>query len=200
LILKEVIIWKHIDSETVYEYKQLIYKLQMIGYTIKGIIIDGKRGLYKAFRYIPIQMCHFHQRKTIIKYITKNPRLQAGKDLQKIMYSLTSSSETRFTKKLDNWHKKYKEFLDEKTVNIETNKSYFKHKKLRSAYRSLRTNLPYLFTYKNYPDLGIQNTTNALDGGVFSPMKKLINIHCGISKSLKLKMVDDFLLNYKVGL
>jgi hypothetical protein len=43
----------------------------------------------------------------------------------------------------------------------------------------------------------IQNTTNGLDGGVFSPMKKLFKIHNGFTKSLKLKMVDDYLLNYK---
>lgn len=198
MIEKEIICWKHIQTELVFDYKQQIYILKLLGYNIKALIVDGKRGSYKAFRYIPIQMCHFHQRKIVIQYITKNPRLESGKDLQKIMYSLTSSSEAMFTKKLTNWHKKHKEFLDEKTLNIETNKSYFKHKKLRSAYRSLQTNLPYLFTYLNYPDLGIQNTTNSLDGGVFSPMKKLINIHCGITKSLKLKMVDHFLLNYKL--
>jgi len=110
-----------------------------------------------------------------------------------------------------------------------------------SAYRSLRRNTPYtnatqgiylslfmayltcvtrLFTYKKYPDLGlpfgykIDNTTNAIDGGVFSqginlrryggwlyhhhtsPMKKLMNIHNGFSKSLKLKIVDFYLVNY----
>jgi hypothetical protein len=39
----------------------------------------------------------------------------------------------------------------------------------------------------------IDNTTNAIDGGVFSPMKKLLKIHNGFSKSLKLKIVDDYL-------
>ena len=34
------------------------------------------------------------------------------------------------------------------------------------AYRSLKTNLPYLFTHRRYKQLGIQNTTNSLDGGV----------------------------------
>ena len=33
---------------------------------------------------------------------------------------------------------------------------------IRAAYRSLRTNLPYLFTYKNYRCLSISNITNAL--------------------------------------
>ena len=43
----------------------------------------------------------------------------------------------------------------------------------------------------------IHNTTNSIDGGVFSPMKKLIKIHNGFTKSLKLKLVDDYLINYK---
>ena len=59
------------------------------------------------------------------------------------------------------------------------------------------TNSPYLFTHKRYKELKIQNTTNALDGGVFSPMKKLLKIHNGFTKSLKLKMVDEYLVTYK---
>ena len=40
-------------------------------------------------------------------------------------------------------------------------------------------------------------TTNAIDGGVFSPMKKLLKIHNGFTKSLKFKMVDDYLVSCK---
>ena len=74
---------------------------------------------------------------------------------------------------------------------------FYTHAKLVSAYRSLRTNLTYLFTYKNHKHLAIYNTTNSLDGGVFSPMKMLIKIHRGLSKSLKLKMVDGYLAKDK---
>jgi len=45
--------------------------------------------------------------------------------------------------------------------------------------------------------LKIHSTTNSLDGGVFSPMKMLIEIYRGLSKSLKLKMVDDYLIKNK---
>ncbi len=41
------------------------------------------------------------------------------------------------------------------------------------------------------------NTTNSLDGGVFSLMKMLIKIHRGLNKSLKLKLVDDYLVKDK---
>jgi len=46
-----------------------------------------------------------------------------------------------------------------------------------AVYKSLRRNLPYIFTYKNYPDIHIANTTNSLDGGVFTQLKKLITLH-----------------------
>ena len=158
---------------------------------------DGKRGLQKVFKDYPMQMCHFHQTKTVRRYITKRPKLQAGKDLQKIMYRLKETNERNFTKKLDEWHEKYKDFIEVKSTNIETGKSYYTHYKVRAAYRSLRANLPYLFTRKNYKNIEIPNTTNTLDGGTFSPLKILIKIHRGLSKSLKLKLVDDYLLNYK---
>lgn len=38
---------------------------------------------------------------------------------------------------------------------------------------------------------------NMFEGGVFSPLNILIKIHIGLSKSLKLKIVDDYLVNYK---
>jgi len=196
-ITKEVLVWKHIQSETIKDYKYLLSELIELGYTINSITIDGKRGLYRAFESYPVQMCHFHQKRIIQRYITKHPKLQASKDLQKILLRLTFTNETIFTKKLDGWYEIYKDFLAEKTLNETTGKENYTHAKLVSAHRSLKTNLPYLFTYKKYKHLSIQNTTNSLDGGVFSPMKKLHKIHNGFTKSLKLKMVDDYLVSYK---
>jgi hypothetical protein len=194
---KEVLIWKHIQSETLKSYKYLLKKLLELGYTINSITIDGKRGLYKAFEDYPVQMCHFHQKRIMQRYITKHPKLQASKDLQKIMNRLTSTNETIFREKLDAWYEIYQDFLAEKTLNESTGKESFTHAKLVSAYRSLRTNIPYLFTYKKHKYLHVHNTTNSLDGGVFSPMKMLIKIHRGLNKSLKLKMVDDYLVREK---
>jgi len=196
-ITKEVLVWKHIQSETIKDYKYLLAELINLGYSINSITIDGKRGLYKAFEDYPVQMCHFHQKRIVQRYITKHPKLQASKDLQKILLRLTSTNKVILTKNLDAWYVTYKDFLSEKTLNEVTGKENFIHAKLVSAYRSLRTNLPYLFTHKRYKYLHIQNTTNSLDGGVLSPMKMLIKVHRGLSKSLKLKMVDDYLVRDK---
>ncbi|PHS56497.1 MAG: transposase [Sulfurimonas sp.] len=172
ILLGEVLIWKHVQSELAKDYKQLLQRILDLGYEVKAIIIDGKRGLYKALRDYPVQMCHFHQKKVIQRYMTMHPRLEAGKDLQKIMYNLTSTTQTIFTNKLNDWHEKHKYFLAERTINPDTLKESFTHQKLVSAYRSLKTNLPYLFTYKKHKKIKINNTTNAIDGGVFSPMTR----------------------------
>ena len=93
--------------------------------------------------------------------------------------------------------KSIKIFQQKGSINLDTYKESYTHQKLVSAYKSLKTNLPYLFTYKNEKNIKIHNTTNAIDGGVFLPMKKLLKIHNGFTKNLKLKMVDDYLVSYK---
>jgi hypothetical protein len=39
--------------------------------------------------------------------------------------------------------------------------------------------------------------TNELEEGVFSNMKNMISLHRGLSKNLKLTLVDYYLVNYK---
>jgi len=196
-ITYEILIWKHIETEKAIDYKQLLHQLLSLGYTINSITVDGKKGLYKVFDGYPIQMCHFHQKRTIRRYLTNKPKLQASIDLKIVASKLKYSDEARFTKALDIWYLKYAKFIEEKTINIETGKEFYTHQRTRSAYRSLKSNLPYLFSYKNHKKLSINNTTNLIEGGVFSPLKILIKIHRGLSKSLKLKLVDEYLVNYK---
>lgn len=147
----------------------------------------------KVFQGIPVQICQFHQIKTITTKLTRKPKLEASKELRKISLSLTDSNEKVFTQELISWHNKWKDFLNEKTTSLETGRKHYTHKKLRSAYNSLNRNLPYLFTYLKYPEFKIPNTTNSLDGGVFSHLKKLLKNHNGLRAEFREKLVDDFL-------
>ena len=110
------------------------------------------------------------------------PKLEASKALKKIVSRLTQTTEKNFTQKLDDWYETYKDFLEEKSISSTTGELHYTHPRIRAAYRSLRTNLPYLFTYKNHQNLSISNTTNALEGGVFSHMKNMISLHRGLIK------------------
>jgi len=71
------------------------------------------------------------------------------------------------------------EFLKERTVNLETNKWNYTHKKLRSAYLSLVHNLDHLFIFERNPTMGIPNTTNSLEG-IFTDVKTNIRVHKGL--------------------
>ena len=51
--------------------------------------------------------------------------------------------------------------------------------------------------YKDFLDEKSVSSTNALEGGVFSHMKNMISLHRGLSKSMKLNLVDYYLVNYK---
>ena len=93
---------------------------------------------------------------------------------------------------LELWFEKWKSFLNERTINPITKKSFYTYKKLRSAYRSLKNNLQWLFTYYDYIDLNIPNTTNALDGQ-FANLKNKLRNHNGLSKERKMKFIDEFL-------
>lgn len=191
----EILIWKHVESEKSKYYKDLLDELLSLGYTINSVTIDGKRGLNTVFKGYPIQLCHFHQKQTVQRYITKKPKLQASQDLQIIMRSLTKVSEKTFKQKLQNWHNRYESFLNAFTVNQDTGEVIFTHRKLRSAYASLCSNFDYLFTYKKHKDFCVPNTTNHLDGGKFADLKNRIRVHRGLSKKLKKKVVDYYAFN-----
>ena len=52
-------------------------------------------------------MCHFHQKMIIQRYVTRRPKLEASKDLKKIVSRLTSTTQIRFENKLDIWYQEY---------------------------------------------------------------------------------------------
>ena len=106
------------------------------------------------------------------------PKLDASKDLKKIVSRLTQTTEKNFTQKLDEWYEIYKDFLDEKTKSSTTGKLHYTHQKLRSAYNSLKKHIPYLFTYKNpkYLHLNIHNTTKVANSGCVANFPRKVRL------------------------
>lgn len=183
---------KFVKYETNELYKYCVEYIQSQGFTVKAIVCDGRKGLFKLFGSIPVQMCQFHQVAIITRYLTRRPKLQASKELRELVLMLTNTDKESFIGGLNLWHRKWNEFLDERNTDPETLKSYYKHKRLRSAYRSLITNLPYLFTWYENIDLNIPNTTNAIDGQ-FADLKNKLRNHNGLSLDRKKKFITDFL-------
>jgi hypothetical protein len=111
--------------------------------------------------------------------------------LKKLTLKLTKQTEVEFVNSLSNWHLRWSDYLNQRSKSPSTGKTYYTHKRLRSAYLSLKRHLPYFFTFKDYPDLQIPNTTNALDGQ-FADLKNKLRNHNGLSKERKMKFIDGF--------
>jgi hypothetical protein len=180
--------------ESIYQYQLGRITIENKGIRIKAIVLDGKPGIRNLFSDIPVQMCHFHQKQIIQKYLTLKPKLEAGIELKAITDTLTSTNEKEFSNNITNWYEKWESFLKEKTTDPVTGKWHYTHPRVRSAHRSLRINLPYLFTYLNYPKLNIPNTTNSLEGS-FSHLKEKVGIHRGLKVTIKYKMIEEILHN-----
>jgi hypothetical protein len=162
------------------------------GWVFTAAVVDGRRGMITVFKDIPVQVCQFHQMKNVTKYITRRPETIPGQELRSIMLQLPHSTEKEFAQMLFNWKKYYGYILTDKTYITGTNRWYYTHKKVRSAYKSLERNLPYLFTYLKYSELKIPNTTNSLDGS-FTHLKDKVKIHHGLRKDRRYKMIGEIL-------
>lgn len=188
---KENLLKYYVKSETNALYQQGIDELKRNGFEVLAIVCDGRKGLFNLFGDIPIQMCQFHQVAIIRRHITKNPKLPASFELKELVAMMKMTDRESFEGGLELWLSKWKSFLNERTTNPITRKSHYTHKRLRSAYRSLKINSKWLFTWYDYLGLNIPNTTNAIDGN-FSDLKNKLRNHNGLSKGRKRKFIDEF--------
>ena len=188
---KENLLKYYVKAETNTLYIRGINELKKQGFEIVGIVCDGRKGLLQSFGKTPVQMCQFHQSAIIRRYITKKPKLPASIELKELVAMIKMTDKESFEEGLELWFVKWELFLNERTTNIETGKSHYTHKRLRSAYRSLKSNLKWLFTWYDYLELNIPNTTNAIDGH-FSDLKNKLRNHNGLSLTRKRKFIDEF--------
>lgn len=191
-ITKDNLLKYYVKSETNNLYAQGIQELKDKGFQIMGIVCDGRRGLLQLFDDTPVQMCQFHQSAIIRIYLTKKPKLLAAKELMAVVDLMKQTDKESFEGVLNEWHVKWENFLNERSINQTTMKTFYTHKRLRSAYRSLKHNLPWLFTWYDNIELKIPNTTNAIDGH-FADLKNKLRNHNGLSLPRKVKFIDEFL-------
>lgn len=178
--------------ETKLEYRFARSDLEKKGYTLLAVVLDGRRGIPRVFDGIPVQICQFHQWKIVKKYLTTRPKLPSHKALLKIAGLIAKSTEETMRGMLEEFERTYRADLNEKHTCSHCGKSVYTHRKLRSAYRSLTTNLSFLYTYQKYPELNIPNTTNSLDG-LWSALKMHVNAHRGLRIDRRFKVIRAYL-------
>lgn len=183
-----IIHFQEISAESLAELDAGLDALIAVGYRFKSFTLDGKRGFIRRlkarFPRAPVQMCHFHQKAIIRRYITNNPQTPCGMALKELMTRFGEQEPQEWIDALFALQEEYKAFLAEKNEN-----GKYVHRRIRSAFRSLRTNLPYLFVYAEVPSAQIPQTTNRLEG-LFSHLKEKIRLHRGLSENRKKKAIQ----------
>ena len=169
-------------------YEEARRYLEAAGFSIQAVVIDSKHGTKEVFSDLIVQICQYHQQQIVGRYLTARPKTEAGQELKFLVDSLTRIDEELFTELLNNWHEKWRRFLTERTYTPDRKHWWYTHRRLRASYRSLTTNLPYLFSCQRYPEMNIPNTNNSLEG-YFSKLKKLLNNHNGLKKWRRYKLI-----------
>jgi hypothetical protein len=188
---KEDLLWKFTQTETTSIYHSIHSELQELGYTIKSVTGDGFSGIRSAFQGVPFQMCHVHMERLVTRGTTKNPQTEAGVVLLALVRTLHTTNKKIFNRRLTKYIEKYRNFLNEKTTNPLTGEKYWTHKELRQATMSLLNFKEWLFTYT--ANTHISKTTNSLEGR-FSHLKDVTDIHRGLSRRQKQKVINTTLL------
>lgn len=186
--LTSQIVWfKFLKNETNKDYQEGLDYLESKGFEIISVTTDGRRGISTIFQKYPYQICQYHVQRGISTLLTKSPRSEAGGMLNYINKNFTKNklTEQELGKTLAVFTKIYRNYLNEPS-EIDPTKP--KHKRLIKALRKYKNNMQYLFTYQINPK-EFKNTTNDLDGGLFSPLKLLLNNHRGVTKNRRSKLI-----------
>lgn len=80
--LRGNVLWhKYVRHETIAQYVEGVDGLKSRGFKIYGAVIDGMKRLPQALWPIRVQMCQFHQRLIVRRYLTQEPDLEASREL-----------------------------------------------------------------------------------------------------------------------
>jgi len=197
-VLRNKVLWhKYVRSETIAQYIEGISWLKSQRFKIYGAVIDGMRGLAQALYPIPVQMCQFHQILITRRYLTQEPDLDASCELLSLVKSITQMDKDSFIGAFNEWYDRYKDVLNERVHDkrIKRHTPPYMRPRLRSAYLSLKRNMPLLWTFYDHPETGLPNTNNAIEG-LFSDIKSKLRAHRGISKDNRKKLLDEYIMRH----
>ena len=181
-----------VKNETIKDYEDAVSSIVSRGYTIEGIIIDGKQSLFKTFSNYHIQMCQFHMKQIVKRYLTLNPKMLSSRELKNLVGKLHRSNESDFVQSYQEWKVKWKNTINHKSLHKD-GKMHYTHQRLRSAMNSLEFYLPYLFTYQREDCKGMPNTNNKIEG-TFTDLKKNLNNHSGLTMENRKRFISGFFL------
>lgn len=173
-------------SEQYEEIKEDLLNLVKLGVLIDSITIDGHKSTIKAIKEalpeVRIQRCLVHIQRMCLIWLTKYPKHAVGQELRRITLLLlkinTENDKITWVRMFTEWYKTNKDYIKEKTYNLQTGRYWYTHKNLRRSYSTIKAALPNMFHYLN--NQNIPKTTNGIEG-YFSHLKNHLDLHRGLT-------------------
>lgn len=194
------ITWYACTRENTATWEILFAQVRACGVAEPALIVsDGQKGLLRArksiFPFVPHQRCMTHVVRLAHAWLTRFPQTVAGKELRTIVSALYSVSTQE---QADEWSVAFKQwctmhhaFLKEKSISVETGRTWYTHRKLRAVRSLILGAYTELFTFIKVPNT--PKTTNHVEGGVNSPLKALLRHHRGMPPHHREVLVFRFL-------
>lgn len=193
----ETIAWQWCDRESTAAYMALFSRIP----APDALVTDGMRGILSACAQswpgTRVQRCLVHVQRDTKADLTSRPRLQAGRELKKLSDALTRvdtpQEAARWGEGLNAWYVRWKDFIDERTMAADApgdpralkRQWWWTHGEVRRCYHRLERLFRdgSLFAWLD-PALDaagpVPRTTNLLEGGADSPVKRTLAQHHGL--------------------
>lgn len=207
-----VLAWRWCRQENSNSYERL-FRLVSHTYGMPRLLVsDGMRGISlaagSAWPDCALQRCLEHVRRDCRTDLTLRPRTQAGRELKKIsdLLATTRDIDTArlFLQALNAWHSQWGSYIREKTWNTPGSPDYdptaphcwWTHRRVRRCYMRLQrlARSGELFRFLDpglIRDLGpLPCTSNRLEGGINSPLKRMLLDHRGMPEQHMLKACE----------
>ena len=182
----------------VYQEDKDLTKLLLLGVKLERITCDGAKSILKAIQKtnkdIVVQRCLVPIQRMCLIWLTKYPKHQSEQELRRhILLFLkirTNNDRTWWINELNLWHERYKAYINEKTINPETERYWYTHKLLRRSYFTIKRALPNMFHYLENPN--IPKTTNGIEG-YFSHLKNHLDLHRGLTLKNRINFIKWYI-------
>ena len=186
------------DGEHYTEIQEDLQNLLLLGIKIKSITSDGHKAILKAVKHsnstIIFQRCLVHIQRECSLWLTAHPKTIQGFSLLTLVHQLhlieTEEQKQQWIKQLYDWHLNHKDYINQKTINPNTNRFWYTHKLVRRAFIHLKNALPNMFEYLQ--DNKIPKTTNGLES-FFGHLKSHIKIHRELTKEHRKNFIKWYL-------
>jgi DNA-directed RNA polymerase subunit RPC12/RpoP len=199
---EKILNFRWAETENFYEYYELLKFIPAPQF----VICDGHTGMIKAclalWKNVIIQRCLVHISRDAERKLGKKSPCEINhifrKHIAKLPVIDTEKKSKNWLKKFNFLYEKHKDFIEELSYSIneetgEVIRSFRTHKNLFSVCNGIKKihKKGRLFAYIGN---GVPNNSNAIEGGINSPLKYLLRCHRGLSLERQKRMLEWYLL------